>query len=106
MGKEIIGKRHPVTAIYRFYGREIFLKSNNNEYPEQLINQVKARGGTVEQAGGWYKLDIMGSHELVKLGDKEINSKETPMEEIEDILSNFFNNTLKAQGFKTEVKNI
>lgn len=105
-GKQIVAERMPVKAVYRFFGREIYLKSNTAAYDQQLFDQIKAKGGKVDIGAGWIRADIFGDNEEVKLGGITFNPKTLPTDEITMILFNFFKMTLENQGFKLEVSDI
>lgn len=104
--KQIIARRTPVEAIYRFLDKTIFLKSNTVAYDEKLIEQVKAKGGNITFGNGWLMIDMFGDNEEVKIGYQIFNPKTADPQKIADLLFNFFKTTLEAQGFKCEVSEI
>jgi len=106
MPKEIIAKNPRTTVIYRFVGKEVFLKCSNMQYASQLINQIKQKGGHVKEGRGWLKCDLFGDHSFANLGPVQIDlSKEVDLE-IEKKLCDFFSITLEKAKFKVEVKEI
>lgn len=106
MGKQITASNAQTTAVYRILGRTVYLKVNSAQYANQLIEQIRQKGGSVVNNAGWLKIDMFGEHDEAKLGQTIINLKEANDASIQDILTDFFDNTLKASGMKTEIKDI
>lgn len=106
MPKEIIAKKKPVTAVYRFYGRDIYLKSSNVRYGDQLIAQIIAKGGTIVKSGGWIKADLITDKEVIRIAGKEFFMDSTPDSEIEMTFYDLFYNTLLSQGFTVDGRDI
>jgi len=95
-----------VKIIIRFVNKHIFIrKKRNNPYIQKVIEQMKNKGALVQEGKNWIKIDIFKDNELVKIGDNEINLKEMPSEEIEEILSNFYIEQYKKGGFLVETQN-
>ena len=98
----------PVTVIYRFDGRFIYLKCGNMQYASQIIANIKARGGIILQGTktNFMQINIFGNNDFIKIGNNEINVNESKSEEIETILINFFLMNLKKAGFETKLEDI
>lgn len=105
-GKQITAKNAQVIAVYRIIGKDIYLKANNMMYAEQMIVQIQQKGGRVERGKGWLKIDIFGNNKLVKLGQVTIDLEIATNEFVEDVLSSFYFNTLKAQGFEVTMETL
>ena len=106
MGKQIIAKNPNATAIYRFTGKDIFLKCNNKQYVAQLVEQIKKKGGSVEIGRTWLKADIFGEANNIILSGKELVLDKSTDTEIEEYLYDFFFTTLEKAQFKCEGKSI
>ena len=106
MAIEIRAKNPKTTAIYRFVGRDIFLKCNNMQYAAQLIAQIQSKGGKVKQGRGWMQCDIYGDNQTAKLGEWNVDLEEDSPDEIEKKASSFFKFSLEKANFKVEVKEI
>lgn len=89
-----------VRVTMRILGKIIFLKTNNQQYSKQLIDQMRSKGAIINEARGWMRVNIFGNNEYVKINGKEFNAKEESEERVENILEDFYTiNYLKA-GFK------
>jgi len=86
----------------RIIGKLLFFKFNNNQYSQQIIQQLKARGANIDSGKGWIKVDMFGDNEVVKLGGKEINMQKTSSEELEVILCDFYKAQYTNAKFKVE----
>ena len=106
MSKEIIAKNPKNTVVYRFVGKDVFLKCNNMQYAAQLIQQIKQKGGHVKEGRGWLKCDLFGEHAYANLGPVQIDLSKELDTEIEQKLCDFFSITLEKAKFKVEVKDI
>ena len=95
-----------ISVTLRFIGREIFMRfSENNPQTIQMIEQMKKKGASIVQGNGWFRINLFPNQTFVKLGATEFNVQETPDEELEDILFNFYyDNYLKAKFIVKEVK--
>jgi len=60
-------------------------------YVDKLIADFEKKGASILKGnGGWLRIDIIKSFEIVKLGEVEIMQNEMSDEEIEGHLFNFF----------------
>lgn len=91
-----------VKGHMRIVGKLIFFKFNNSGYSQQIIQQLKSRGASIEEGRGWIKVDMFGDNELIKLDGKEINLKITSSEELEVILCEFYKAQYTNAKFKVE----
>ena len=89
-------------VVIRFVGRLIYFKFSHNQYSQQIISQLKAKGADVTIRQGWVQVNIFHGQEVVKLGDKEFIIEETSNEEFEVILSDFYKIQYVKAGFKME----
>ena len=77
----------------RIMGKLLFMKGaqNSTKYVDKLIADFEKRGASITKGnGGWVRIDIIKSHENVKLGDAYIEQNEMNDEEIENILFDFY----------------
>jgi len=92
----------PQSLYMRIIGKLIFMKGaqDSTKYVDKLIADFEKRGATILKGnGGWIRIDIIKSHELVKLGEDEIEQAEMTPEEIENILYKFFTKKYKEAKF-------
>ena len=96
-----------INGILRIGGKFLYFKSNSNQYEQQIMDQMKQKGAQIEKSDkNWVRVDMFGDRTLVKLGDKEFDVNETPDEEIEIILYNFYLNHFTKAGFACTGKDI
>ncbi len=96
-----------LSGVLRIGGKFLYFRSNNNQYEVQIIAQMREKGAEiVKSATGWIRVDMFKANSLVKLGDKEFDANDTPPQEIEDILYNFYLANFTKAGFKCIGKNI
>ena len=104
--KEIIARNPQTTAVYRFIGRIVYMKMNNLEYAQPLIDKIVQKGGKVETNKGWIRADIIGDNKIVRFGQYEINVDTQSETEIQNMFVEFFTAILKQSGFICEIKDI
>ena len=97
---QIIASKNNINPVYRFDGKIIYLKVNNMTYANQLIAQIQMKGGKVQRGRNWLKLDIIGSNEKIKLGNKILYINNMAEHEIEMDFVEFIHATLKTAGFE------
>jgi len=95
-----------VKGILRIDGKLIFYQFNSNQYAQQAIAQMQARGAIITPGRKWIRVNMFGEHEEVKIGNKEFNVKEVSNREVELILRDFYIQKYSESGFKCEVKEI
>ena len=93
-----------IKGTLRIIGKILYYKFNENQYSTQIIEQLKQKGAMITRAKGWIRIDMFIDKDKVKLNDKEFNINETPEEEIENILTEFYQNKYKTSGFQVEIK--
>jgi len=92
----------PQSLFLRIIGKYLFMKGvqSSTKYVDKLLVDFEKRGATITKGnGGWIRIDIIKSHESVKLGDDYITQKEMTDEEIENILYNFFSKKYSEAKF-------
>jgi len=106
MPKEIKAVNDKTTAVYRFIGKNVFLKCNNMQYAAQLIAQIQSKGGSVKQGRNWLQCDLIGEHSVANLGTSIIDVDQDSDDTIENKFCEFFKATLEKAQFKVEVNEI
>jgi len=106
MVKQLTAINPKSTVVYRFIGKTIFLKCVNLEYASQLIAQIIKKGGRVRKSRSWLMCDIFGENKKFIFSGIEYNLEEMELSEVEEVVCNFYNNTLTKQGFKCKVEEI
>ena len=91
-----------IDGILRVHEKFIFFKYKDSDTSKQVMNEFRKKGLNIEEGKGWIKLDLLGTNELVKLGDYEIDQKSDSLEQIEEKLFNFYKNKYKEMGFYLE----
>lgn len=91
-----------VDGVLRVHEKLIFLKYKQSNVAQQVLKEFKAKGLEIEEGKGWIKIDLLKDHDLVKLGEYEINQENDTLEEIEIKLFNFYKDQYKKQGFYLE----
>ena len=92
----------PQSLFLRIIGKLLFMKGaqDSTKYVDKLIQDFEKRGASINKGnGGWIRIDIIKSHELVKLGDAYIEQEKMTDEEMETILYNFFFKKYKEAKF-------
>jgi len=95
-----------IKGVLRIIGKILFFKFNNNQYAERIIEQMKQRGAIIDFGKNkeWIRVDIFRDLELIKLGDKELDLKESSEEEIERFIADFYIEQYKKANFIVEEK--
>lgn len=104
--REIKAINPQTTAIYRFDGKLIYLKVNNEAAGQQFVAKIVQMGGKIVKAKGWFRVDIFNENTYVKLGSLILDLTILTDKEVEDKLFDFFEGFLKMSGFKVEVNNV
>jgi hypothetical protein len=91
-----------IDGILRIHEKLIYFKYNNSLQAKQVMNEFRKNGINIEEGKGWIKIDLLGSHEMVRLGDQVIDQTEDSLEEIEDKLFKFYKEQYAKQGFYLE----
>jgi DNA polymerase sigma len=89
----------------RIIGKDIYLKYNDSQQARFMVEQFKQRGADVKFSsdGKWVFIDIFKISDVIRLGDIEIDRKEKSLEEIEEILFNFYVQKYKEAHFKVTI---
>ena len=109
MKEMIYTQKHPtlgeLKGVLRIVGSNLFFKFNNKEQAVQVISQLESRGALVEYSkdNSWIRVDMFYNQDIVKLGGKEFNVKETSQEDIEKILFYFYYNKYTKFKFKVDI---
>lgn len=89
-----------VKGVLRVIGKYLFFKFNNNQYSQQIIQQMSHKGALITQGNGWLRIDIIKQNKLVKLGELFINLELDSEEEVENKLFQFYTQKYAQGGFK------
>lgn len=89
-----------VEGIVRIQGRRLFFKFNSSDIAQNMMAKLQAGGAIITSGRKWIRVNIFGTHELVKLGGEEFNPKEKTNEEIEIILTKFYQIQYARAGFE------
>ncbi|MFW6173150.1 MAG: hypothetical protein ACOC5T_05340 [Elusimicrobiota bacterium] len=95
-----------VKGILRIDNKLIFFQYNNNQYAQQAMAQMQAKGAIITPGRKWIRVNMFGDLEEVKLGNNEFNVKKISGEELELILRDFFLENYSKSGFLCEVKEV
>jgi len=95
-----------VQGILRIQGKILFYKFNDNQYAQQTITQMQAKGAIITMGRGWIMVNIFGQLTDIKLGNQEFNVQDKTDQEMEFILRDFYAENYVKSGFKIEVKEI
>ena len=91
-----------IDGTLRVHEKFIFFKYKDSTTSKQVMNEFRKKGLNIEEGKGWIKLDLLGTNELVKLGDYEIDQNNDSLDKIEEKLFNFYKNKYKEMGFYIE----
>ena len=101
--KQINFKQNQVKGILRIIGKDLFFKFNDSQYAQNMIFQMQQNGAIINISRTWVRVNIFGDNEYIKLGENEFNVKETSIEEIEQILCDFYAQKYKEAKFEVEI---
>ena len=89
------------TVKMRFVGRYIYLKSNNSNYAQQIIGQMRDKGALIESGkSSWIRIDIFGDKKIVKLAGIEYDMGVVEDGTLEEGLQSFYTHQYLKAGFK------
>lgn len=92
-----------IKILMRIDGKIIYLKTNNSQYSEQMLQQLSSKGATILKGRGWLRINLFKpEQEDIKLGSHEFNLKEDPEEIIETSVANFYSEQYLKAGFNIE----
>ena len=97
---EIIASNPKTTAIYRFRGKQIFIKkTSDSAEAAQMVSKLESMGAIITfSSTGWIRVDLT---------DTEIKGLEdAPPSAIEKHMVSFFQNFLKSGGFSVTTSEI
>lgn len=86
------------TAVYRFIGKLIYLKSTDQSQAATLISRLRAMGANIRESRNWVEIDMIKDKEVIKLGPNEIDISEMDDKQIEAEMANFFEQILLQAG--------
>ena len=90
-------------AVYRFIGKDIYIKVNSMQYAAQVLDKYKQAGVPITEKGGWMKIDLFYKGDMdYKMGGFSFDiAKETP-EELENKMCLFFKGQLEMAMFEVK----
>jgi hypothetical protein len=90
-----------ITVHIRIIKDIIYIKTNNNQYSEQLLTQLSSKGATILRGRGWLQIRLFKPDmSIVRLGGYEFNLKEDSQDKIETCISNFYLEQYIKSGFE------
>lgn len=101
-----------LSGTLRVLGSMVFLKMTNSPHTRQIVQTMQNKGARIiKGTRDWVKIDMFSSHVEVgqtyfKLNEKEFDIKETPVDEIEKIIADFYVYNFNKAQFYCEVKKI
>lgn len=93
-------------GILRIDGRKLFFQFNNSGHAQQMMAKMQEKGAIIVPGKNWIKVDMFGSNEEIKLGNKQFNMNEITADELEKLLGDFYIENYTKVGFKCTVKKI
>jgi hypothetical protein len=105
-GTEITATNPKTTAIYRIFGKNIFIKFHDLKQAAPLLSRIKAMGGSYEIGKNWIKADLFGQHKTAKIGGVTLDLEKATDDAVEEALVSFWLDMLEKAKFKCEVKKI
>jgi len=115
MGKQINysqknSKMGNMKGILRILGKRLFFKHNNNQYQQQIIQDLSRKGAKISIGGrGWILVDMfhdIDEDQPVKLLNKEFLPHQLSDIEVEAVLAEFYLSHFTKAGFQCELKEI
>jgi len=95
-----------VKGKLRIKGKDLFFKFNQSEVAQQMIAKMQSGGAIITPGRKWIKVNMFGNHEEVKMGNNVFEPKEKTSEELEIILTEFYQAQYTRAGFEVETKKI
>lgn len=96
-----------INILMRFDGKLIFLKTSQAPQKNQMIEQLRAGGASIEESStGWLKINMFHTHKFAKFGPYEIDVDGTPEDLIEKQLSTFYQSKYMQAKFDVRLKEI
>lgn len=94
-----------LNGVLRILGKILYFKFNNSTYATQMIETMKQKGAIIEFSKklDWIRVDIFKDNDFIKLGEKEIDLKESTDEEIESFIADFYMEQYQKMKFKAEL---
>jgi hypothetical protein len=88
----------------RIIGRKIYLKTSTSEPARQMIDKLREGGAQIfEGTKGWIEIDMFVLSSCVRLGGKEFDIEEISVEELENILFNFYTSKYREAHYEIKV---
>lgn len=89
-----------IKGLLRIDGKKLFFKFNNSDVANSMIAQLQQKGAIITNGRKWIRANIFGNHERVKLGGEEFDPKEKTPEQLEIILTQFYQVNYARAGFE------
>jgi hypothetical protein len=92
-----------IDLTMRFIRDVIYIKTNNNQYSNAMLEDLSKKGAVIIRGRGWLQVRLFGKDlEEVKLGNNEFNLKTDSDEKIEESIRNFYAEKYIQAGFKLQ----
>jgi hypothetical protein len=88
-----------IKILIRIIGKIIYIKTNNNQYSDNMLRQLSSKGAIIIRSRNWLKIDLFGNIEIAKLGTYEINLKEESDKSIEKKIADFYTEKYISANF-------
>ena len=94
-----------IKGVLRIVHTKIFFKYNDSQMARNVIEEYRKKGVkvTFSSKNDWIMVEPFEGFELIKLRDKELDIKESTVEETEQFLIDFYESEYKRLGYHTEL---
>lgn len=93
-------KMGEVKGLLRIEGKLLYYQFSNSDMAQTMLAKMQSGGAIITTGRKWMRVNIFGEHEEVKLGGRTFNPKETPEDQIEKILTEYFQVQYARAGFE------
>lgn len=95
-----------VEGLIRIKGKRVFFKFNNSDIAQNMVAKLQQGGAIITPGRKWIRVNMFGTHELVKLGGHEFNPQTKTNEAVEVILTEFYQIQYARAGFEINTSKI
>lgn len=96
-----------IEVLIRFDGHLIYMKSSEESYVNQIVEQLKSKGASVVRSNDrkYFRINIFAGNPVAKINGKEIDIEKDNPEEIEKHLLQFYKFQYAKASFSVEEVN-
>ena len=92
-------------VVYRFMGKEIFIKKQgNNPNIQKVKEQMIQKGADVQEAKNWIKINFIKDQKMIVMAGQEFDIEDKTDQDIENFLADFYEKEFKKGGYQVERK--